>query len=292
MRVSFLASLAVAVVAVSAAPLSGCTPPEPRSGLNYAADAQRAYEAAMEEFKAHNWLEAQQLLREVKRKYAYSRFAPLAELRIADADFEQEKFGEAIRGYKQFVHDHRSMTNEVAYSRAKIAEAQYRQISDSFLLPASEERDQSATLESYRELRAYLHDYPDSKESGRICDLLEDVTVKLVRHELRVARFYLARDNFDGTVGRVQYALRNFAADPPCRGNGGSATASTGEASVYRTDFGLAPEALLLLGETYLKMHRWKDARAAFDAILQRYPESAYVVQAQNFLKFMQNEGV
>jgi outer membrane protein assembly factor BamD len=270
---------------------AGCEPPPPKTGLNYSADAQRAYNSAMEEFNAHNWLDAQQAMREVKRKYAYSRYAPLAELRIADADFEQEKFGDAIRGYKQFVHDHRSLLEEIGYARARIAEAQYKQISESFLLPASEERDQAATLESYKELRSYLHDYPDGKESAKICDLLEDVTVKLVRHELSVARFYLARDNFDATVGRVQYALRNFAADPPCRGTG-PATLANGEPSPYRVDFGLAPEALVLLGETYLKMHRWLDARAAFSAVLTRYPESAYVIQAQGYLNFMRTEGV
>jgi len=51
----------------------------------------------------------------------------MAELRIADADFEQEKYTDAIREYKQFVHDHRSDQNEVIYARARTAEAQYRE---------------------------------------------------------------------------------------------------------------------------------------------------------------------
>jgi len=252
---------------------------------------EREYNAALEEFKAHNWLQAQALFREVKRKYAYSRFAPLAELRIADADFEQDKLGEAIRGYKQFVHDHRSLTQEVGYARARIAEAQYEQISDSILLPASEERDQVATVESYRELKSYLQDYPDAKESPKICDLLEKVTIKLVGHELSVGRFYLAKNNFDATIGRVQYALRNYSSDLQCRGTRPDPL-QKGEPSQLRTEFGLAPEALLLLGETYLKMHRYGEARTSFNTLKQRYPESALVAQANNFLEFMKARGV
>ena len=38
---------------------------------------------------------------------------------------------------------------------------------------------------------------------------------------------------------------------------------------------GLEPDALLLLGETYLKMHKWNEARSSFATILQQYPRSA-----------------
>jgi outer membrane protein assembly factor BamD len=51
-----------------------------------------------------------------------------------------------------------------------------------------------------------------------------------VRHELYVARFYLNVGNFEAAVARAQYALRNFDGS------------------------GLEPEAMVLLGETYLKL--------------------------------------
>ena len=138
----------LAAISLSSAVLSGCAEPPPKTALNYTADAKRAYDEAMEDLKSKNWIEAQSAFREVKRKYSYSKYARLAELRIADADFEQEKYAEAIRGYKQFIHDHRADVEEVAYARAKVAEAQYNEIADSFLLPAVEERDQAAAQPS------------------------------------------------------------------------------------------------------------------------------------------------
>lgn len=262
----------------------GCEKAEPRTALSYTANAKRAYEEAMVEFDAHNWIEAQGLMREVKRKFSYSKYARLAELRIADADYEQDKFAEAIRGYRQFVHDHRSDVEEVAYARSRIAEAQYAQISESLLLPTADERDQAVIIDSFKELKSYLHDYPNAKESQKIRELLADVTARLMRHELYVARFYLQRDNFEAAVLRVQYAMRTFAGGPSSR----DAT----ESQVQAIDSGLEAEALLLLGEIYLKMHRFGDARESFVVLLRDYPKSPLSVQATNYLAYMKDRGV
>lgn len=286
MRVrSFLLSSLTCLAAASGA---GCEKNEPRTALSYTADAKRAYDEAMAEFQSHNWIEAQALFREVKRKYHYAKYAKLAELRIADADFEQEKFAEAIRGYRQFVHDHRSDADEVAYARSKIAEAQYRQISDSFLLPTADERDQAVILDAFKELKGYVHDYPNAKESARIRELLAEVTARLMRHELYVARFYLARDNFEAAVIRVQYAMRNFAGGPNTRPTSKNPQIAIGE----DIDSGLEAEALLLLGQVYLKMKKYPEAREAFGAILRDYPKSPLSVQATNFLSYMRERGV
>lgn len=270
----------LALACAFSAGVLGCPKPEARSALSYTADAERAYDQALKEFDSHNWLEAQALFREVKRKYHYSKFAKLSELRIADADFEQEKFSEAIRGYRQFVHDHRSDPEEVAYARSRIAEAQYRQIGESFLLPTADERDQAVILDAFKELKGYVHDYPSSKDSAKIRELLADVTARLMRHELYVARFYLARDNFQAAVYRIQYAMRNFAAGPSLR------------ALDDHIDSGLEAEALLLLGEVYLKMKKYGDARDSFGSIVREYPRSPLVVQANNYLAYMQERGV
>lgn len=279
------AAAALAIALGVASMLAGCEKPEARTALSYTADAKRAYEEAMKEFDSHNWIESQALFREVKRKYHYSKYAKLAELRIADADFEQEKFAEAIRGYRQFVHDHRSDPEEVSYARSKIAEAQYKQISESILLPTADERDQAVILDAFKELKGYVHDYPNSKDTAKIRELLEEVTARLMRHELYVARFYLQRDNFDAAVIRIQYAMRNFAGGPSLR-------EPTPRSDSELIDSGLEAEALLLLGEVYLKMKKYPEAREAFGAILRDYPRSPLIVQATNFLAYMKERGV
>jgi outer membrane protein assembly factor BamD len=269
-----LLTVAVAALAIAA---TGCETAQPKTALGYTEDAKRAYDAAMEEFNAHNWIEAQTLFREVKRKYSYSKWARQAELRIADADVEQEKFSDAIREYKEFVRAHRSDTDDVIYAHSKIAEATYAEIPESFLMPASEERDQAAVVDAYKELKSFLADYPDAKQAKRMRELLANVTGRLVRHELYVARFYLRKDNYEAAVARIQYALRNYAeADAP---------------NLTGAEPGLKAEALLLLGTTYLKMKKPDDARQAFEAIVRGYGQSPLATEARNYLDFLKHGG-
>lgn len=269
---------ATAVVALALALCeTGCENAEPKTALGYTEDAKRAYDAAMEEFNAHNWIEAQTLFRELKRKYSYSKWARQAELRIADADVEQEKLADAIREYKEFVRAHRSDTEDVIYAHSKIAEATYAEIPESFLMPASEERDQAAVVDAYKELRSFLSDYPEAKQAKRMRELLANVTGRLVRHELYVARFYLAKENYEAAVARIQYGLRTYG-DP-------DSPTMTG------ADPGLKAEALLLLGTIYLKMDKKEEARQAFEAIVHNYAQSPLAAEARNYLDYMKRKG-
>ncbi len=270
--------LAIAVI-LAAIGLAACEGEPPKTALGYTEDAKRAYDDAMEQFKAHNWIEAQNRFHEVKRKYSYSKYARQAELRIADADFEQEKYSDAIREFKDFIHAHRSDPDDLAYARARMAEATYAEIPESFLMPAAEERDQASVVDAYKELKSYLADYPDSKPSARVRELLAQVLARLVRHELYVARYYLDKDNYDATVARITYALRSYAA--------GLESLKTG--AEQPSD--LEAEALLLLGQTYLKMHQWNDARRAFESVVHAAPRSPLVTQALSYLAYLKQRG-
>jgi outer membrane protein assembly factor BamD len=274
MRAAVLSALLALPMAVGA-----CNNEQPKTALGYTEDAKRAYEAAMDQFNAHDWIDAQAAMREVKRKYSYSKYARLAELRIADADLEQEKFPEAIHEYKEFVHAHRADTENVAYARSKIAEATFSEIPDSFLMPALEQRDQAAVIDAYKELREFVADYPTGTETTHIRQLLAQVTGYLVRHELYVARFYLKKDNYNAAIARVLYAMKNYGQD--LSGAVGAAEATE-----------LQAEALVLLGTTYLQMHKWGDARSAFEAILQRYAATPFAIDARNYLAYLDRRGV
>jgi outer membrane protein assembly factor BamD len=110
-----------------------------------------------------------------------------------------------------------------------------------------------------------------------------------------VAKFYLNKDNFDAAVFRLQYALRNYVSDVKCSRSTSRlppGIPARPQEAVIDTEFGLVPDALLLLGETFLKMRRYTDARSTFDALLARYPESGLIIAAKNYLSDMQKKGV
>jgi outer membrane protein assembly factor BamD len=241
--------------------LAGCASTEGNadSPLDYTDNARREYEAALAAYEDKNWELADELLNEVKRKYAYSRYARLAELRLADAAFEQDKFAEAITGYKEFVHDHPN-DPEVPYARYRVAKAEYDSVSQSVMLPPLEERDLASVNDALTTLRSYLSDYPSSEHAEELRYMLDVVLGLLARHELYVARYYLAEGRFDAAIVRCEYALKTLKSS------------------------GLEPEGMVLLGEIYLKQKRKQDAREVLTKLLELYPESAFTVPARNFL--------
>jgi outer membrane protein assembly factor BamD len=250
--------------------LAGCGASNVERGgggaLRYSEDAKKAYQKAMVAFDEHDWEKAKTELKEVKNKYAYSRWARLAELRIADVDSKSEHLAEAVQGYRGFVHDHRT-DPEVPYARYRICKTLFDQVGEPFLLPPLEERDQAMTADAYKELRSYVQEYPAGRYSTETSYMLAIVTGRLVRHELYVARYYLRRDAFEAAAARISYALRAYDGS------------------------GLEPEAMVLLGETCLKMHKAKEARETFSQVLSRYPASAFTRTAQNFLVEMDRQG-
>jgi outer membrane protein assembly factor BamD len=253
------------LLALFALPACGASNTETGGALHYSEDAKKAYDHAMESFRNKDWEEAKALFKEVKKKYSYSRYARLAELRMADADFESDKLSESITGYRSFVHDHRT-DPEVPYAKYRISKALFDQINDTPLLPPQEERDQATTVDTYKELSTFAKEYGVGPFAAEAKYMLAVVTGRLVRHELYVARFYLGKNNFEAAASRAQYCLRTYDGS------------------------GLEPEAMVLLGETYLKMHKPAEARSAFSQVLAKYPASAFSATAKNFLVEMDGQ--
>jgi outer membrane protein assembly factor BamD len=254
-----LVASAVGLMAALGTSACASTEGQAESALDYTDNARKDYEVALAAFEDKNWELATELLSEVKRKYAYSRYARLAELRMADANFQQEKFAEAISSYKEFVHDHPN-DPEVPYARYRVAKGEFDSVSQSVMLPPLEERDLASVNDALSTLRNYLSDYPSSEHTEEMRYMLDVVLGLLARHELYVARYYLASGRFDAAVMRCEYALKSLK------------------------NSGLEPEGLVLLGEIYMKQKRKKDARDVLTRLLQQYPESAFSVPAKNFL--------
>jgi len=255
--------LGAAVVTSVATTLLACNPPEKAKYstgvLKYSENARRAYEDALVAFKDKNWQEAATQLREVRRRFSFSVYAPLAQLRLADIEYEQEKWTEAITAYKGFEREN-PKHGEVGWSRMRMARSYYNQISDAFLLPAQEERDQSAVVEATREIARYVEEFPEGPQIAQMKELHADCLARLVAHELYVARFYMRKDRYDAALARATYAVTKY------RGS--------------KRDV----EALIVQGEILLMLKRKQEARATFEYVVKKYPDHPQTVQARKFL--------
>lgn len=257
--------LAIGLLFAIAAPSLGCSKNREAalSAVEYERQAKAAYEKAMETFYDRDWVGVPIVMDEVKREFAGSRWARLAQLRIADSHYRQSSYPEAITAYREFLREFPNDT-EVPYARYRVILCQFESRGDSIISAPLEERDLVNIHEADRNISEFLKDYPQYKERERILYMQKWVRGMLARHELYVARYYLQKDKLKAAVSRTEYALINYK------------------------DTGLEPEALVLLGETYLKQGELDDAQGAFEIVLSKYPDSDFVVAATQFMKHLE----
>src|SRR6187455_176787 len=124
--------------------------------VDYSVSAQKNYEKGLKELDRKDWVAASKYFGFIKSRFPYSKYAVLAELRLADAEFGAEQYLEAIDSYRLFIKFH--PTHEMVangYSTFRIGEAYYKQLpSDFWLFPPSYEKDQSSTEDAGTELKS------------------------------------------------------------------------------------------------------------------------------------------
>ena len=239
---------------------AACGGADKRDNLTTGDAARRAYEDALVDYQSGDCVEAEPLLREVRRQYPFTRFAALAELKLADCLFEEDKYIEAISGYRQFIRQRPSHV-EVPYAQLMIAKASYEQIpSDWLLAPPSHERDQASTESTLNELQTFLRLYPQDPRVAEAKQLLQHARDLLARRELYVADFYRGREHPEAAVGRLRNLLSAYA---------GSS---------------LEPQALYMLGEVYADMKQTDASQKAFRELVTRFPKSEEAESARSSL--------
>jgi len=230
--------------------------------VDYSVSAQRNYEKGVKELEDKDWLAASKYFAFIKSRFPYSKYAVLAELRLADAQFGAEQYLEAIDSYRLFIKFH--PTHEMVangYCSYRIGEGYYHQLSGDFwMFPPSSEKDQSSTEDAANELKTFLDKYPDSPYRDKSKDILKNVGKRLADHEWYVARYYWDRGKPMGTVIRLRRLLERY------RGVG------------YDED------ALWLLGRAYVAVAMPDRARGAWSELVDKFPASTHAGDAKSAL--------
>jgi outer membrane protein assembly factor BamD len=231
-----------------------------RRSLTYGEDAQASYEHALEDLRAGRCLEAEPEFQRIRREFPFSRFAALAELRVADCKLDQGEYAEAASRYRQFTKN-RPSHSQVPYARFREAESYFRQIPDEwFLSPPAHERDQGSTRTALTKLRGYVVSHPEDERVPEARRMIQQALDLLARHEMYVARFYARRGAHRAVVFRLTTLLHAYEGS------------------------GLEAEALLMLGKAYVELEEPAEARETFEELVRRFPDSEEGREAQRRL--------
>lgn len=241
-----MATLAVGLLAAT-----GCGGSGQAGKVDYSVSAQQNYERGLKELEEEDWIAAAKYFSFIKARFPYSKYAVLAELRLADAEFGAEHHLQAIEAYKSFIKFHPS--HEMVrngYCSWRIGATYYEMLpGDLWLLPPSFEKDQSSTSDAYRELVQFERKYPRSAHLAKVRKLLATLNRRLAQHEMYVARFYWSRGKPMGTVLRLRRLLAK---------HGG---------------VGYDAEALYLLGKAYVEVDEPRRAREAWQRLIKEHPD-------------------
>lgn len=235
----------------------------PVGPLTFGQTAKSNYSRGTLELDDKNIDRARRYFKHVRREYPYSRYATLAELRLADCEFSEEAFAEAAASYRRFVRLHPTHENadHAAFRRGL---SFHKMIpTDWFLVPPSHERDMSATRDALRELRSFRRHFEESDYSSDATDLVRDCLTRLAQHEMYVARFYLRRGKHKAAIGRTEVVEREYA------------------------DSDLVAEAIFVRGETYMDMDEQNSARETFLKLARTFPKAAEAERARDYLRHL-----
>ncbi len=244
---------------------TACATTDESKNISYSMTAKQNYDKGLVELKDENHTEAQRYFSFVKQKFPFSKYAVLAELAMADTQFERGTYLEAIDSYKTFLRLHPTHEKvEDGYVAYRICQGYFKEMPDDFfLLPPSYEKDQSAVRDALRELNDFVDKYPESKFLADAKKDRREVLRRLIEHEVYVARFYLDRDKPQAAILRLEGALKRYP------------------------DSGREPELLVALGETHLQMGHAAQAKQAFIRVVGEFGTTSQAKRAQLFLEFI-----
>ncbi|MCK6548563.1 outer membrane protein assembly factor BamD [Myxococcota bacterium] len=225
--------------------------------VTFAEGAEQNWKLGEEAFADEDYLAAQRFYSFIRTKYPYSQFAALADLRIGDCQFARGRFIEAVDSYQNFVRLH--PTHErVPYALYRTGLSYYEQIpGDWFLMPPSEEKEQSAVRDAERALTDYVERFPkdDNFTDGK--KLLVDVRKRLMAHERYVANFYKNLGKDRAYVGRLQVIRTKFP------------------------DVGLDDALFVEIVGAYVRLGELKDAQATLKDLEKAFPGSPRLAEAR-----------
>ena len=208
-----LTALAVALLALA---LSGCGIFKDREADRKDWGAADFYKAAKEQFDSGSWDAAIKLYEQLEAKYPYGRFAQQAQLETAYAYYKQGEPAQAISAIDKFakLHPNHENLDYALYLRALVNFKEDLGPLTRFANQDLADRDPKAARESFEGFKEVVTRFPESRYAEDSRERMAYLVEALARHEVKVARYYLARGAWLAAANRAQGAITRFPNSP------------------------------------------------------------------------------
>jgi outer membrane protein assembly factor BamD len=168
----------------------GCEP-KPISELSAEDGIMRIRERHSEK----SWENVVQDVNEYRARHPYSQYANEALLLQADAQYQSNRYPEALVGYEEFLQKNRSHP-KLAMAAFRVAKCYDFQSSD------EPDREQDVTQKAVQKFNEYLVLFPKGEDVAEARERLTLLRRRTADHELFIARFYWKREHWHAALGR------------------------------------------------------------------------------------------
>jgi outer membrane protein assembly factor BamD len=164
--------------------------------------AQELVRDGVDYYDAGNYKKAITSFEQLRDWYPFSRYAILAELKIADAHFNLENYADAIFAYEEFEQLH-PRNEAVPYVIYRIGRAYFNQID-------TIDRDQSNATKALETYRRLMRQYPNDAYAGMAKSDMLTCYQSLSGHEFYVGQFYYHKKNYKAAKARFTAVVEKY----------------------------------------------------------------------------------
>ncbi len=155
---------------------------------------QLAYEG-VQKLQKKDYGDALKAFKTLKERYPYSKYAILAEMKVADAHFLKGQYADAAVAYEEFVRLH--PRNEIVpYILYQIGMCHFLSFRDT-------DRDQEETRLATESFKRLVQAFPNTEYSLRAKKQLLECHKRLAYHEYRIAQFYYSKMEYQAAKNRL-----------------------------------------------------------------------------------------
>jgi outer membrane protein assembly factor BamD len=155
------------------------------------------------QFNKGNYKRAIESFEQLKDWYPFSKFAILAELKIADAHFELEQYPDAVFAYEEFEKLH-PRNEAVPYVIYQVGMSHYLQVD-------TVDRDQTSAHKAVVAFRRLMRQYPTDSYAHLAQGYVDNCIRSLAGHEFYVGIYYYRIKKYRAALERFKKLIVNYS---------------------------------------------------------------------------------
>jgi outer membrane protein assembly factor BamD len=182
--------------------MGGCSIIQTFFGVEEEKSASELMSDGTRDFERGRLKDAKEAFQKVKDRYPYSKFAIVAELKMADAAYENGDYDEAFDAYDEFEKLH-PKNMEIPYVIYQKGMCQFRQMS-------TIDREQLHTHKAKEEFERLVGRFPRDEYAHLGRKNIRECMIFLAENELYVANYYYKIGKYRAALARYTYLIQNY----------------------------------------------------------------------------------